>query len=215
MDVTNPFPAEDFRSQRKAQANDSGEQSLTGQTSRLTGNAAVTLSEVMTRKTKPPIAIYSALADATRCRIVEILLAGPIPVHTLADAFSISRPAISRHLRVLKTAGLVAEVKKGRENLYALRPGKLAPAVSWINAIVTPPSVAEDGAARTAPLPTAEKPEPAFLVASTPIVVRQAEPTPIPVADAATPELTRAERAAKPARVAKPQPAISQMGFDF
>ena len=35
------------------------------------------------------------------------------------------------------------------------------------------------------------------------------------VADAATPELTRAERAAKPARVAKPEPAISQMGFDF
>ena len=61
----------------------------------------------MSRKTKAPIAIYSALADATRCRIVEILLRGPIPVHTLADAFSISRPAISRHLRVLKTAAAI------------------------------------------------------------------------------------------------------------
>jgi DNA-binding transcriptional ArsR family regulator len=56
-------------------------------------------------------------------------------VHKLADAFDISRPAISRHLRVLKQAGLVAEVKKGRENLYALQREKLAKGSIWIAAM--------------------------------------------------------------------------------
>lgn len=96
----------------------------------------------MTRKAKPPVAIYSALADATRCRIVEILREGSVPVHQLAEAFSISRPAISRHLRVMKEAGLVAEVKKGRENLYALRAEKLGKATAWIDMVTSDPKPA-------------------------------------------------------------------------
>jgi len=86
----------------------------------------------MSKASKPPVILYSALADATRCRIIEILRAGPVPVHRLAEAFAISRPAISRHLRVLKTAGLVAEVRKGRENLYAFKPQPLARALDWL-----------------------------------------------------------------------------------
>jgi DNA-binding transcriptional ArsR family regulator len=89
----------------------------------------------MSRTVKPPVTLYSALADATRCRILEMLKPGPVPVHTLADAFAISRPAISRHLRVLKEAGLVGEVKKGRENYYALRADKLTKATGWIAAL--------------------------------------------------------------------------------
>lgn len=172
----------------------------------------------MTRKSKPPIAIYSALADATRCRIIDILLAGPIPVHKLADAFAISRPAISRHLRVLKTAGLVAEVKKGRENLYALRPAKLGGAMAWIASITAPP-VAPAGEAG-APLepPAIDKSE---AVAPAPILVKapRARRKPggavdvaegsksSPSAVAVTPE--------KPSRASRPEPAVSQMGFDF
>lgn len=144
----------------------------------------------MTRKIKPPIQLYSALADTTRCRIVEILLDGPIPVHRLADAFAISRPAISRHLRVLKTAGLVAEVKKGRENLYALRSGKLEKAVAWIDVVLTPKPPASP---ETTPEPLAAVPE---------IVVSQ------------TAEPTSDEQSAKLTRVKKPDP-INQMGFDF
>jgi DNA-binding transcriptional ArsR family regulator len=98
----------------------------------------------MTRRSKPPVAIYSALGDTTRCRIIEILMSGPIPVHALADSFAISRPAISRHLRVLKTAGLVAEVKKGRENLYTLRRGKFTKAAEWIAALNDPAAMAQD-----------------------------------------------------------------------
>jgi DNA-binding transcriptional ArsR family regulator len=185
----------------------------------------------MTRKSKPPITIYSALADATRCRIVEILLAGPIPVHTLANAFSISRPAISRHLRVLKTAGLVAEVKKGRENLYALRPARLAPATAWINTIVVPaPAEAPGPAAAPAPTPMPavstepatgeEMPEAMPAAASAvgrpstgaePIIV--SEPTAQPIL--AVVKRKRAEKADQSDRVSRPEPAASQMGFDF
>ena len=183
----------------------------------------------MTRKSKPPIAIYSALADATRCRIVEILLAGPIPVHTLADAFSISRPAISRHLRVLKTAGLVAEVKKGRENLYALRPAKLGAAMAWMNTVVAPASANAQfdpapepapavltfpAAAFAAPEPVAE-PSPAAAPPSD-----AAEPIIVPAPDAVPPmppvaQRQRAAKIDKTVRVARPEPAANQMGFDF
>lgn len=56
-----------------------------------------------------PVPIFIALADPTRCRIIELLRAGPSPVHRLAAEFDISRPAISRHLRVLREAGLIRE----------------------------------------------------------------------------------------------------------
>ena len=72
--------------------------------------------------------LFSALADPTRLRVLEMLHERSRPVHELAAAFDISRPAISRHLRVLKEAGLVREVKKGRENVYSLQAQKLQPA---------------------------------------------------------------------------------------
>lgn len=75
---------------------------------------------------------FFALADATRCRVVELLSERAMPVHELAAAFSISRPAISRHLRVLKEAGLVKEIKRGRENIYSLQRQKLAPLGRWL-----------------------------------------------------------------------------------
>lgn len=163
----------------------------------------------MTRKPKPPIALYSALADATRCRIIEILLAGPIPVHKLSDAFAISRPAISRHLRVLKTAGLVAEVKKGRENLYALRAAKLSGAMAWIETVVSPqaPESAAPPIAETtsAPLPAAA-PKTIRIRRNTATVPEVAEALATPPAEI-KPE--------KPVRLAKVEPPVNQMGFDF
>lgn len=86
----------------------------------------------------PPIAILIALADPTRRRIIEILKNGPQPVHVVAGAFKISRPAISRHLRVLKQAKLISEKKSGRENRYALHPEKLKPVALWIAEIRAP-----------------------------------------------------------------------------
>jgi DNA-binding transcriptional ArsR family regulator len=80
----------------------------------------------------PPVDQFSALADPTRCRVIELLHQRPMPVHELTAAFDISRPAISRHLRVLKEARLVREEKKGRENVYALQRPRLKPMLQWL-----------------------------------------------------------------------------------
>lgn len=79
-----------------------------------------------------PVDQFSALADPTRCRVIELLHQRPMPVHALTAAFDISRPAISRHLRVLKEAGLVREEKHGRENVYALQRQRLRPMQQWL-----------------------------------------------------------------------------------
>lgn len=76
---------------------------------------------------------FSALADPTRVRVVEMLHERSRPVHELAAAFAISRPAISRHLRVLKDARLVKEEKQGRENVYSLQRAQLKPLVEWLS----------------------------------------------------------------------------------
>lgn len=155
----------------------------------------------MSKKPKPPVPVYSALADATRCRILEILQTGPIPVHTLAAAFSISRPAISRHLRVLKTAGLVAEVKKGRENLYAFKPAKLERARLWLEALEGPNKpktpVAQADAATPAAVKRVKSKKPVAIIVET-----VASTKPIPA------------RKTTPAPTVPSEP-ISQMGFDF
>ncbi|WP_052715682.1 ArsR/SmtB family transcription factor [Devosia chinhatensis] len=152
----------------------------------------------MSRKTKAPIALYSALADATRCRILEILADGPIPVHRLADAFAISRPAISRHLRVLKEAGLVAEVKKGRENLYAFRSKKLDKAQAWIAVMAAPRDVSAQ--------------------VETPVAADAGRPNVSPVIEitAAGVEPAPQKPTRKPVRPPEPAAvALNQMGFDF
>lgn len=103
----------------------------------------------------PPIAVLIALADPTRCRIIEILHQGPQPVHSLASSFDISRPAISRHLRVLKQARLISETKTGRENRYALHAIRLKPVRDWLDAVqeaATKPE-AKPKAAKAVPVP--------------------------------------------------------------
>ena len=75
---------------------------------------------------------FAALGDDTRCALVDLLRDDPRPVHELAAAFAVSRPAISRHLRVLKNAGLVLEHRRGRENLYSLDRGRLKTLGAWL-----------------------------------------------------------------------------------
>jgi DNA-binding transcriptional ArsR family regulator len=79
-----------------------------------------------------PALHFAALADETRCRMVEMLNERPLPVHALAAAFDISRPAVSRHLRVLREADLVTEERRGRENVYSLRRGELRQMGAWL-----------------------------------------------------------------------------------
>lgn len=68
----------------------------------------------------------AALGDATRRRIVEVLLAQPSSVSDIARQLPVSRPAVSQHLQVLKSAGLVAVRTEGRRNIYRLDPQGLA-----------------------------------------------------------------------------------------
>ena len=66
-------------------------------------------------------AALDALGDPHRRAILEILASGPQPVQAIADRLPISRPAVSRHLRVLKQAELVRDEADGTRRLYELR----------------------------------------------------------------------------------------------
>jgi DNA-binding transcriptional ArsR family regulator len=63
---------------------------------------------------------FSALGDANRRAIIELLSGGERSVQELADRLPISRPAVSRHLRILKEAGLVVDAERGTKRLYRL-----------------------------------------------------------------------------------------------
>lgn len=73
-----------------------------------------------------------ALADDTRRRIVEVLAEGERSVGELAALFAISRPGVSRHLRVLREAGLVSAEVDAQRRIYRLRPEPLAELHSWL-----------------------------------------------------------------------------------
>ena len=64
---------------------------------------------------------FEALGDANRREILRILSGGDKPVQEIADAMTISRPAVSRHLRLLKDAGMVAERAEGTRRIYHLQ----------------------------------------------------------------------------------------------
>jgi len=76
--------------------------------------------------------VFRAVADPTRRAILDRLRAGPAPVNALAADFEQSRPAISKHLRVLRQARLVHEERVGRERLYQLDPAPLQQVAGWI-----------------------------------------------------------------------------------
>jgi DNA-binding transcriptional ArsR family regulator len=84
------------------------------------------------RQPDPLDATFSALADPTRRAIVTRLAQGESSVTELAEPFDISLPAVSRHLRVLEEAGLLAREKHGRVHRCRLAPGPLGEAVEWI-----------------------------------------------------------------------------------
>jgi DNA-binding transcriptional ArsR family regulator len=65
---------------------------------------------------------FDALGDATRRAILDRLLKGPVSVGALSGSFTVSRPAISQHLRILKDARLVADTTEGTRRLYRLNP---------------------------------------------------------------------------------------------
>ena len=73
-----------------------------------------------------------ALADPTRRRIVELLTDGERSAGALAAEFSVSRPAVSRHLRVLRETGLVQAREEGTSRVYSLDPAPLQELDDWL-----------------------------------------------------------------------------------
>jgi DNA-binding transcriptional ArsR family regulator len=78
-------------------------------------------------------AALSALADPTRPTIFERLAAGPRSVGALADELPVSRPAVSQHLQVLKTAGLVRDRAEGTRRVYHIDPRGLGALRRWLD----------------------------------------------------------------------------------
>lgn len=77
-------------------------------------------------------AVFGALADPTRRRIVERLARRPLTVGEIAADFSISQPAISKHLRVLEEAGLMKRDIVGRTHHCRLEPKTMQAASGWL-----------------------------------------------------------------------------------
>jgi DNA-binding transcriptional ArsR family regulator len=76
---------------------------------------------------------FDALGDPTRRSIFELLAAEPRPVRALADVLPISRPAVSQHLKVLKTAGLVTDHAEGTRRIYRVDPHGVAAMRDWFD----------------------------------------------------------------------------------
>jgi DNA-binding transcriptional ArsR family regulator len=77
-------------------------------------------------------AAFSALADPTRRAVLDLLRRGGQPAGQIAQAFPVSRPAISKHLRLLRRAHLVEERREGRFRVYQLNPEPLKAVDKWV-----------------------------------------------------------------------------------
>lgn len=75
---------------------------------------------------------FAALSDPTRRRILTLVAERPRQAGAIAERFPVSRPAVSKHLRVLREAGLVAARREGRTRVYHLSPNGLEAARKWM-----------------------------------------------------------------------------------
>lgn len=76
--------------------------------------------------------MMTAIADPVRRGILDILNRGPLGAGEIAGHFAVSRPAISRHLRILRDVGLVHADVQGRRRIYRFDPGPLAEVDTWL-----------------------------------------------------------------------------------
>lgn len=99
-------------------------------------NCAVTLS-VMD--------VFTAVADPARREVMSALARGDLSAGEIAALFPISRPAVSRHLRVLREAGLVRDELVGRRRVYRLELDGLAPVTAWLITLTDSPASGSGG----------------------------------------------------------------------
>jgi DNA-binding transcriptional ArsR family regulator len=77
-------------------------------------------------------ALFAALAEPQRLRILDLLLEAERPVGEIVNAIALSQPAVSKHLRVLREAGLVAARVDAQRRIYSVRPEPLLAVDRWI-----------------------------------------------------------------------------------
>jgi DNA-binding transcriptional ArsR family regulator len=75
---------------------------------------------------------FDVLAEPNRRRILDLLLEGPRPVGELVEQTGLTQPGTSKHLRVLRQAGLVGVRKDAQRRFYELRPEPLAEVHAWL-----------------------------------------------------------------------------------
>ena len=76
--------------------------------------------------------VFQAIADPLRRDIIKLLAEEVLTVNAIADKFDVSRPAISKHLRILNECGILEFNQKGRERYCRIQPKNLIPAFLWI-----------------------------------------------------------------------------------
>jgi DNA-binding transcriptional ArsR family regulator len=76
--------------------------------------------------------VYEALAEPNRRKIIELVGAHERTAGEIVDALAISQPGVSKHLKVLREAGLVAVRKDAQRRVYRLQPDKLAELDAWL-----------------------------------------------------------------------------------
>jgi DNA-binding transcriptional ArsR family regulator len=76
--------------------------------------------------------VFNVIGDAHRREVLDTLLSGERAVGAIVDDLTLSQPQVSKHLRVLREAGLVRCRKEGRRRLYRLEPAHLAPLQDWL-----------------------------------------------------------------------------------
>lgn len=77
--------------------------------------------------------IFLSIADPSRRRILDMLAHRERPVGRIAEQFAMSRPAVIKHLRVLRSAKLVTVRQRGREHIHALNPAPLKAVQGWLS----------------------------------------------------------------------------------
>ena len=83
-----------------------------------------------------PVAVFAALGEPTRIRLLDRMADGaPRSIASLAHGIPISRQALTKHLRVLESAGLANAERDGRQTLYRIDPAGLLAAEAWIGAV--------------------------------------------------------------------------------
>jgi DNA-binding transcriptional ArsR family regulator len=82
--------------------------------------------------------VAKAIADPMRRDILVMLREQPLAAGEIADRFAVSRPAVSRHLRVLRESGLVRDTLVGRQRIYQIDPSRFAGLVDWLDQFARP-----------------------------------------------------------------------------